>query len=516
LRMLFLIVSTLLITAASPNPETHPSNEASDARHHWRLAWWSDNSTACDMYIPHTGEPTPTDILSGCGEDLYLAWNNTPACTSSVKSGTQKCLGLYLVFIGNGDKPPANSADETQRITTSVSVQNCEEWGVCKEQPKILFRYENEASNPDDQYVLNVEIDGNDEECESSSCLIDMPFTEEEGVEIQYWAETPTGVTLYQRSFKMRNFLLNEEDDEEYRFDLIGRDWLEHTDTAANIWNIFPDDSALQSDWIEYAEKEEMLVTDNDYALLAGQLITGGYVNASECDGGGLLVNGNATECGEEKAQALVGEFQNRFNDLILEASLETRIPPKIIKGVIAQESQFWPFWSRKLEYGYGMITENGIDMLLNWNQDFYLELCNQYYTPDYCINGYSRLIEKDQQFLRGASLLSVGTDAEFNLLAETIKAAVIQTDHLVETITGSGAAELFYYDTLWHIALGVYTAGPGCMGDAISLTWNKSGGEMIKWEDIRNNIQSDCRGAKEYFDWVVYYGSTSQAESAN
>ena len=59
---------------------------------------------------------------------------------------------------------------------------------------------------------------------------------------------------------------------------------------------------------------------------------------------------------------------------------------------MIAQETQFWPQWSEKNEFGYGMITENGIDMLLTWNMDYYLNLCERNYTPDVCVSGYSSL----------------------------------------------------------------------------------------------------------------------------
>ena len=152
------------------------------------------------------------------------------------------------------------------------------------------------------------------------------------------------------------------------------------------------------------------------------------------------------------------------------------------------------------------MITENGIDLLLNWNLDFYLEICNRYYTPDQCSDGYSMLSEPQQQFLRGACLLSVGTDEEFVLLANILKAACLQTDHLVEMITDFEAADVFSYETLWRISLGVYTAGAGCMSDAISYTWDDDPDSM-SWKQIKKNIQPGCSGAKEYFDSVIFYG---------
>ena len=505
LLLITLAVLSLMLAAASPIAAAENEAETSGKVHHWALAWWSDSSIICNLYLDKTGEPLLSDVSVNCGEDVYMAWKNTPACTPSKKNGTQDCKGLYLLYMGLIDPNDKVEEPKTAQITTTASAYNCAEWGSCEENPSMLFTLESD-SPPMDKYNLVVIIDKSEVGCESNACLLDMPITEDEGVEVKYWAETTNGNALYERTFKMRNLIVAEDDRSVYRFNLLGNEWLDRTDAAANIWDMFPDVNTDQAGWMKYGDTSTLLFTDSDYALLAGQLIWYGYVDASECEDKGLLENGNANECGEEKARDLAVEWQNRFNDVIFQASQETRIPPRVIKGLIAQESQFWPLWQVKSEFGYGMITENGIDLLLNWNVDYYLELCNRYYTPDQCAVGYSLLSEPKQQFLRGACLLSIGTDAEFVLLADILKAACAQTDHLVETITGHKAADVFTYETLWRVTLGMYTAGVGCMSDAISYSWGINS-KTVTWEQIKKNIQPGCEGAKDYFDWVVFYG---------
>ena len=480
-------------------------DQNSSSMYRWVLAWWKDNTIACNIYLNATGNPSFNDVSEYCGEDILTAWQNTPACTSSSKTGTQNCKGLYLLLMGVSKPGEEFVAPKTPKISTSAGQYNCSAWGTCLENPRMVFTIESDQESVTD-HTLKIEIDEFETVCQQSSCLLDMPLTDEEGVEVKYWAETSDGSVLYEHDFQMRNQRIATDEGEQHLFELIGDEWTSSADAAANIWNIFPDLNVSRAAWNQRVKDESSLNTDVDYAMLAGRLIWYGYVDASACPDSGLLPNGSADECGVSKAYDLVLEWQNRFNNVILRASQETNIPPRIIKGLIAQESQFWPMWPSKPEFGYGMMTENGIDLLLTWNTEYYLDLCNQHYTPDDCDDGYSSLTEKQRQFLRGASLLSVGTDEEFVLLAEILKASCAQAGHLVELITQKKPGEVYDYETLWRISLGVYTVGSGCMRDAIKYSWNDYKRAMT-WNEFKKHIQPECIGAKEYFDWVVYYG---------
>jgi hypothetical protein len=252
----------------------------------------------------------------------------------------------------------------------------------------------------------------------------------------------------------------------------------------------------------------DLLQTSEGFALLAGQLIRAGFVDASDCPNGGLIEKGYADMCGNEKARDLVLEWQNRSNPAILKAAQESGIPPWLLKGLIAQETQFWPQWEIEGEFGYGMLTEKGMDMLLNWNLPYFLELCNNYYTPDDCAQGYSLLSDNQQRFLRGACLLSIGTDDEYRLLASMLRASCAQSNQLVKNVTKKDADDLFTYEEMWRLSLGVYNAGAGCMSNALSTAWSDRKNK-IDWDAIHGQLSPACRTAGNYFDKVIAYSAS-------
>ena len=391
------------------------------------------------------------------------------------------------------------------KITAQADLVNCESWENCNSNPQIKFALEGD-NTVDKSYNLNVLVGDDEYHCENQICILDMPRTDNVGITIKYWSEY-SGIVPLIHSFKMRNIILSD-DGNTHSFALLGDEWPSTVDVCANAWDMFPETDSLESAWLSKIDAPDELETDLDYSLLAGRLIWNGYVDASGCPDSGLLPNGSADECGMTKAHDLVMEWQNRFNQVITRASEETYVPARLIKGVIAQESQFWPLWPNKPEYGYGMMSEMGIDLLLNWNVNYYLNLCKQYYTADQCQNGYSYLTDEQRRFLRGVCLLSVGTDEEFVLLANMLKASCAQTRQLIKNITGKEPEDVFSYETLWRISLGIYNTGSGCMGEAITYAWHENKREM-SWTDFNKHIPEYCETARTYFDKVVYYGST-------
>lgn len=470
----------------------------------WVLAYWKTNSVACNLFLENTGEPTKAEIAESCGEDILMAWENTPPC---LRKKTTKCTGLYLSFVGMATPEEVEQISHTPKITISASTLNCPAWGVCDENPKLVFTVESDFQ-PAVGRSLAIQIGDEVTYCNDTSCTLDMPATKPSGRIISYWIETEGEGTLYEHSFRMRNITL-EGDKTTHLVQLLGDQWQGAVDTCANTWDHFPDLVSEQSSWIARGDDPDFLYTTEDYALLAGKLIWHGYVDAAGCEDNGLLPNGAANACGQEHAHDLVVEWQNRLDPVILAAADKTFIPPRLLKGLIAQETQFWPLWPEKNEFGYGMMTEKGIDMLLTWNMDYYLNLCQRYYTPDVCMGGYSSLTDQQRQFLRGASLLAVGTNEEFVLLANMLQATCMQSYQMIKNITEEEPNVIFTYESLWRISLGVYHAGVGCMGEAVDYAWNDYGGAM-SWEDFKIHIQPDCEGATDYFDKVVYYGGES------
>jgi hypothetical protein len=248
----------------------------------------------------------------------------------------------------------------------------------------------------------------------------------------------------------------------------------------------------------------EELATTHDYALLAGKLILRGAVSASGCDDGGLLPNGAASACGIEAARIQTTLTQNNFDAYILEAANISRIPPKILKGVIGQESQFWHSWVIEGEYGYGMMTDKGVDMLLNYDTRFFLDLCTPVYGEADCAWGYSSLGEFPRAYMRGLALSLVRTEREFELIGRTIAAATGQAGQIIRNVTGDEPEQVLSYKEMWLISLAIYHGGGGCVGVAIEETVDAE--IPLSWANISENLQGDCQLVATYPYLVLRY----------
>lgn len=396
-------------------------------------------------------------------------------------------------------------SENSSGISIEVELLNCQAWENCNANPQVEFAIKGE-NHRELAGSLVIQIGSNKTTCKDQFCIMDMPVTNEKGQDVNYWAESIEGGILLSKSFKMRNRIIGDDGSLHY-FEVMGDDFPYPIDTCASVWEIFPEEEELQSSWLKKAESADDLYTEVDYALLAGRLIWYGYVDASECADGGMLLNGSASTCGIEKASDKIIEVQNRYNQEILNSALEIDIPSRLLKGLVAQESQFWSDWQIENEYGYGMISDMGMDMLLNWNTDFYLKLCMSYYSEYQCMSGFSSLSEEQQTFLKNVCLSSAGTDKEFQIIANTLKAGCFQTQQLVENITDKSPDSVFSYGDLWRINLGIYNTGAGCMAEAIECAWDAYERAMT-WEEFIEYIPSYCANASTYFDKVVHYGA--------
>ena len=79
------------------------------------------------------------------------------------------------------------------------------------------------------------------------------------------------------------------------------------------------------------------------------------------------------------------------------------------------------------------MLTEDGADLLLTWNVDYYLDVCIPYLGETSCGSGYTNLSDHHREYLRGLAMQTIGTDAEIHLLADTLIAACGQAGQIVK-----------------------------------------------------------------------------------
>ena len=207
-----------------------------------------------------------------------------------------------------------------------------------------------------------------------------------------------------------------------------------------------------------------------------------------------------------------MNQWQNQFDQEILNVAQEDNIPPLLLKNLFLRESQLWPGTYHDIkEVGFGQITENGADTLLLWNKEFYNSFCSLALDQGVCSKGYTNLSDERQALLRRVLLRSsnascpkcdTGIDElkanySIHIFAETIRANCTQVSQLVSNITQKPVRGLVGYDDLWRFTLVNYNAGSVCLGNALERTWEAK--QPIDWDHAMPNIDPACQSAVEY-----------------
>lgn len=354
------------------------------------------------------------------------------------------------------------------------------------------------------QHIDRVTIkfeDGQEFVCYGRECTLTMPYTNADGMKVNYFVTSSYGDDSLIETFLMRNISLA---DGTYLFQLINTPWDNQIPAAAAYWEFFPNLDLQNIEWLRDIQNPDELHTEHDYALLAGVLILRGDVSAANCADGGLLPNMAASGCGIEVAKEEVIRIQNKFDQQIMDAANNSRVPPKLLKGIIGQESQFWNGWVIEGEYGYGMMTDEGADLLLTYDIRTFLDLCIPAYGERNCAWGYSNLAEYPRAYLRGLALQSLRTDKEFELIAHTLAAAAGQTGQIIRNVTGEEPGDVLNYRELWQISAALYHGGGGCVGTAIQDAWDAEA--SLSWGIISEYLIGDCQAIATYPYLVTRY----------
>ena len=486
-------------TPPYPSDYRYLHSENTVFKYHWVLAYPQNVVEPCHIYMKDTNAPADQDILGFCGLDIYDDWVVEQSCNESDPSS---CAGVQLQYI-EGVETELEKNVKLPGPLAYVELANCRAWGTCAQKP-ILYFGGLEPLNS--QHIENLYVifeTGEILECKNVPCSIEMPMTTEEGIKVFYYVTSSYGDRSLTGTFYMRNISGGQG---EYLFQILGDPFWNTIPAAAAQWEFFPSVSSNNVVWLENISSVDALATTEEYSLLAGKLILRGTINASACPDGGLLQNGAASPCGVSAAMDEVVSLQNQFDLEILTAAISSRVPPRLLKGVIGQESQFWDGWVISGEYGYGMMTENGADLLLSWNLDYYLDLCVPLYGEDGCAWGYSNLAAYPQAYLRGLTLQNIGTEKEFEVIAETLAAATGQTGQLVRNITGQMPGSVVSYEDLWMISLAIYHGGAGCVGSAIESAWAVE--DNLSWGIISEYLEGNCQEVADYPYRVINFSN--------
>jgi len=260
--------------------------------------------------------------------------------------------------------------------------------------------------------------------------------------------------------------------------------------------------------WVYVPESPDELYTEEQFFFLAGQLISDGVVDASDCPSGGLMLNGYANACGMARAMTAVTEIQNMLNESILAAYDNVGVPPVLLKQLISTESQYWPSVEDNSHYGYGHITPIGMLNALQWNSDLYAKVCPATAAGD-CATNYSIANQILVSLVDTCETCEYGIDPDavsrsVDVLAEVLLGFCFQTEQLVFNATGWRSNLVVDYATIWKLTLMSYNAGSQCVYDAIASSFEVTQGP-IDWSHISAYTSgAQCLRGVHYADQIT------------
>ena len=278
------------------------------------------------------------------------------------------------------------------------------------------------------------------------------------------------------------------------------------------------------ADWLVAPEGAVELVTAEEFTHLGGELIQSGLAEVASCPDGGLLSNGKASPCGMTAAGAKVIAWQNIFDEAIYQTALDTHVPARLLKGMFAQESQFWPGSKLGFEFGLGHLTRSGADTTLIWSPELYAEVCQQTLGMDCHRSGsyFDYLTEEDadRDTLLAETIERINTDcpqcvggvdkmktaASVRVFGWSLLAHCRQASQVIYNATGHIPLAVTDYPTLWRLGLYTYNAGAGCLHETLLKAW--SPGEILSWEQFANDADGTCQYGVGYVDRVLDYAA--------
>jgi hypothetical protein len=254
-------------------------------------------------------------------------------------------------------------------------------------------------------------------------------------------------------------------------------------------------------------------------------LIQSTKLDANDCPDGGLDASGVANACGLERSRPAVNEWQNQFDQEILDTAHETGVPAQLMKNIFSRESQFWPGIFRTYrEAGLGQLTDNGADTVLLWNPSFFDQFCPLVFSKDVCKKGFSELDSAEREMLSGALVNKVNaacpdcpagidlSQATFsvNVFAQTLLANCEQAGQVIYNATGKAAGLSSSFIDLWRFTLINYNAGAGCLENAVKQT--QKDGQTLNWENVSAHLEEFCQGAISYVNDIAALGPLEAA----
>ncbi len=470
-----------------PGPDRYATILVDYTIYTWWMALFEDSLLACEIVTDHEGLPTLDDVFTDCGEDIHDEWFEQELCT---EGKVRDCDGYYFYLIS--EVPSQREvAVELPEAKAWIDLEDCSplttiSTNLCEHMPRLVITGEEPLPNEEIIGIGGL-IDGQPFTCDAP-CRIQLAPTDEDGVTVDFWAYSSYGDSseVFTAQVRVAEDNAGNPDQSYWYVDVISNQWIGvPIASCAESWDAFPPVGGPPA-WLTTPKRVEDLNTAIPYNYLAANLISAGVVDASRCANNGLLLDAyGANTCGLETAFPAVTDWQNRFDDLILDVAQDTGVPAQMLKKLFARESQFWPALFQDSDIGLGQLTENGADTTLIWNSSFFEQFCPLVLSEGRCEKGYLHLTDEETEALRLGLVNTVNAtcqdcplgidlsraDFSVRVFGHTLLANCEQAGRIVRNVSGGAPGEAASYEDLWKFTLVNYNAGPGCLGEAIQAT---------------------------------------------
>ena len=503
---------------APPGPDRYSVTTVDYTRYFYWMIRWGETDVVCEIDTDHEGLPTPGDVYVDCGEEIHDKWVEQQPCTALDVS---LCKGFYLVQVGS---KPAQKQISTKLPPpiVKVTLENCipiytSSTSICELEPILVLTGLEPLSGYE---IIGIEglYDTQPFNC-GPVCRLKLPVTNEDVFTLQFWAYSSYGDSSEIFEAQIRVAMRDEGNPDQPAYwyvDVLSDQWAGvPVATCVDIWGVLPPVGG-PPEWLSTPTQSEMLGTQIPYTLLAANLIRSGAVDASSCSDGGLLSDGVASACGMEVARPAVNDWQNQFDEIILNVAKETSVPAHLMKNLFAIESQFWP-GTTKNDIGLGQLTEQGADTALMWNPPFAKQFCPLVMDSERCSKGYLYMGEENRAYLRLALIDAVNANCEDCPLGIDLDRANFSIDVFAHTMLANceQASQVVWnyndrktpselgisYEDMWKFTLVNYNAGGGCLATAFELASQND--EPLTFEAISPYLEPACQGAIEYVNQV-------------
>lgn len=490
----------------------------------WWLTKYASNAIECRILVEHEGLPTSKEIYQACGPDIHEDWFDTQPCNmDDPEQGYEQCQGLYLYLAGQG-RGQKQIEVELPAPEVILTVTGCTlepPYNRCDSAPRLLINALEPLPN---EMIIRVQgtIGAETFSCRGDTCSLPLPPTGSQGLPLEFWADSSFGdssahYTALLRVIPWGDFMAPEGRRQEGKLwyvDILSSQWRgPRMASCASTWESLPDLGGPPA-WLTTPKDSSGLQSAISYYYLAGMLIQNNKVDAGGCPNNGLQADLTATTCGVEAAKPQVTEWQNRFDEEIIQVSRDSGVPGQLLKNIFGRESQLWPgiYYSYK-EAGLGQMTELGADTVLLWNPSFYEQFCPLILSKESCALGFGNMQSIEQDLLRGALVRHVnatcpscpeGIDLSqvnfsVRVFAEGLAANCEQVGQIIRNSTLRSPGQVSSFADLWRFTLVNYNAGSGCLAKAINEAWNY--GERLTWENVSSRLPDACRGAIRYVE---------------